>query len=411
MAEKKKELSARKTAINTFILFFVTFCCPLSPTGAQDNAPNVGTLIGAYANKNGIVVVTDSQLSVLGENGQPIPIRQPGQKLAKLDDRHVVAVAGLEFLPVETMPSLSADTLGVIVDYRRNLEGDPRFDDLLRGISATLQFYLTTITDIKIKTKTVPRETISPVEIILAGYDLDGTPKIGKIVIKYSSLSPGGEFVATEVVHESIGVGEDFVYKTAGIDEIAQAMLKKPLRGKYNPPALETYWSALERETRNKLTIEQMSQLGDSLINETFAKTNLVGGLAQVASLRNNQVQSLSPTDVFPALRTPFPLVVMKGAHFEGGGQLVHNNSGVIFFDHGYFRGNYDQVAEPYRLFSGMHLDGNIYVNSTFNNLLLVYDGGEMYFDSSNTTNNCHIQFGPNVTPEKRNYYTQMIVH
>jgi hypothetical protein len=405
MGKEKANLSAIPfCAILASILLFAPVV-----TYAQDSV-RFGTLIGAYGNKNGIVVVTDSQLASLDNDNQLVLVPQPGQKLLRLDDRTVVAVAGVEFIRVQTMESLNADTLGVIQSFRAGITGKPTFDQLLDGISAVLQFYLTTLTEIKTQTGLRADEIYSPVEVILAGYDLDGSPKIGKVKIQYVPVHQTDKpdsFIATEVLHKSESVGDDFVYETAGINDTAEQRLSTPLKRVYNPPTLEKYWSALQNHTRKNLTIEDLAQLGDSLENETHGKTPFVGGLSQIGILQEGHVRSVEPTNLFLPLHIPFAIGVFKGGSFSGGRTLVakHGRNSVLFYDTVKFSGGESTTA----IFPSLTLDGNIFVHCTFTNVNLYYDGEQAYFDSSNVFSNSRFMFGPHVPVALQNYYLHLV--
>src|SRR5215469_8291882 len=80
-----------------------------------------GTVNIALANKNGLVVVTDSMLTA-GDGKQ---LDQPGQKLFKLDDQTVCAIAGFVSAGGPT-PELSANTSALIQEYVRQSRGQPR---------------------------------------------------------------------------------------------------------------------------------------------------------------------------------------------------------------------------------------------------------------------------------------------
>jgi hypothetical protein len=407
MGKEKANLNAiRFCVILVSILFF-------SPVGtySQDSV-RFGTLIGAYGNKNGIAVVTDSRLATLDNNKQPVLLPRPGQKLLRLDDHTVVAVAGVEFIPVQTMESLNADTLGVIQSLRAGITGKPTFDQLLNEISAVLRFYLTTLTEIKIQTGLSADEIYSPVEVILAGYDLDGSAKIGKVKIQYVPVHQTAKpdsFIAIEVLHKSDSVGDDFVYETGGINDTAEQRLSTPLKRVYNPPALEKYWSALQNHTRKDLTIENLAQLGDSLENETHGKTELVGGLSQIAILEAGHVRSVEPANLFDPLRIPFAISVFKDSSLSGGRVLVarHGGNSVVFYDTVNFSGETSTTAKfPV---ASLTLDGNIFVHCTFTNVNLYYDGEQAYFDPSNVFSNSHFMFGPHVPAALQNYYLQLV--
>jgi hypothetical protein len=95
---------------------------------AQDEADDSlvhGTINIALGNENGIIVLTDSMLT--GATGQ---LREPGQKLFKLDDRTVCALAGFVSAPAASsqtwIPELDTNVGAIINEYILQSAKKPR---------------------------------------------------------------------------------------------------------------------------------------------------------------------------------------------------------------------------------------------------------------------------------------------
>ena len=105
-----------------FLLLVTVFLMmPVARTASQDPADDSvvhGTINVALGNENGIVVLTDSMITA-GEH----QLSEPGQKLFRLDDWTVCALAGFVYAPAaynrSSVPELNTSAGAVIEEYAR----------------------------------------------------------------------------------------------------------------------------------------------------------------------------------------------------------------------------------------------------------------------------------------------------
>jgi hypothetical protein len=364
-----------------------------------------GTLIGAYGNAKGIVIVTDSMVSTRDPNGNMVPVPEnPGQKLLRLDDYTVCAIAGLGGKRVVAAPTLSSDILGIIDSYNRQ-SGRERvsMERTLRNIEGILQFYIENTTIIDIETNQLTNLPDLKVELLLAGYDIDGQPKIGSSTIEVRQppiqapflVPPPVEAVVSE--HDLTVIGKTFTQKTRGINDVAKAILDFPsyfTESSY--PILRTYARAkvAKGDNGSSLSVDDMERLGKTLIELT--PSPFVGGSPQVAILENGKIKNIEQQSFRHQLVSPFGFTVMRNSSFfpgVGSSVVIRGGRLTVFFDHVTFRGD----KRPASSFpNALQLDNNIFVGCRFINQVLSWDGAPFYLDDSDVWDNTDIFVGPN---------------
>jgi hypothetical protein len=76
-------------------------------------------------------------------NGNFVPMPEtPGQKLLRLDDYTVCAVAGLNQRAVAAAPTLNSDILGIIDSYNQQARERASMERTLRNIESIVGFYI-----------------------------------------------------------------------------------------------------------------------------------------------------------------------------------------------------------------------------------------------------------------------------
>jgi hypothetical protein len=380
------------------LVIFLCFAASAYPQQSQsppttEHPTTFGTLIGAYGNANGIVVVTDSMLTVVTPEGITYPKIDPGQKLLELDDRTVCAIAGINQLGVQADPDLDADILGLIQDYKSQLREKESLMRTLQGLSGMLQFYLSEIATIQVATKRPMPLGTYKLDLLLVGYDIDGLPKIGSLVIAVEQGigRSGHTEILPKVTEFSLTtVEKEFVYKTHGLDDIAQKILGNP--DKYEGYLiLEKYSDArAAADCGASLSLPDIEELGRTVLTITsMTYKRQVGLNKQVAVFKDGLVVSLDQPR-FLDLKKPLPLTVFQDVNF-GSGRIVTMGNAVKFYDSAWFTGTPRQIPDP-RDF--VPLDSAIFVNCHFKNKLLYYNGGPLYFDDTNVFDNVEIVFG-----------------
>ena len=329
---------------------------------------------------------------------------KPGQKLLRLDDYTVCAVAGLNHKVVVAAPTLNSDILAIIDSYNRQVRERVSMERTLRNIEGMLGFYIENTARIDNATNRPTNPPDFEIELLLAGYDIDGQPKIGSSTIELRQpplqapflVSPPVEAAVTE--HDLIVIGKTFTQKTLGINDVAKSILDFPsyfTESSY--PAVRTYAQAklAKGNDGSSLSVDDMERLGKTLIELTTSlETPLVGGSPQVAILENGKIKNIEQQS-FRQLEPPFRFTVMRNVGFQGAGARIVIRGGAltIFYDHVTFQG--DKQSLP-TLPAPIRLDYNVFVGCRFVNQVLSYDGGPFYLDDSDTWDNTEIFVGPN---------------
>jgi hypothetical protein len=366
---------------------------------AVEPVRTVGTLIGAYGNANGIVVVTDSMLTGITRSGAHVQAPFPGQKLLRLDDQTVCAVAGINQVNVAAFPTLDGDVLGLIEDYRKQLPKRKSFVQTLQDIGGLLKFYLAETATIQLETKQVKKFEPFDLQLLLVGYDTDGQPKIGSLVISVVPGTGSGrlEILPKVVEFSPTPIGGEFTYKTHGLDDIAQRILGDPTKVE-GYSILEKYSSARASEDCGaSLSISDIEEIGRTVLTITSMTYRREVGLnKQVAVFKNGSIATPLDQPRFSDLRKPLPLFVLQDVNLNsvGGDQtlIFFEPGGVKFYDSASFASPPPRFPDPRNF---VQLDNSIFVGCHFTNQLLYYDGGPLYFDETNVLENTQIMFGP----------------
>jgi hypothetical protein len=94
------------------------------------------------------------------------------------------------------------------------------------------------------------------VQLLFAGYDLDGSSKIAKLEITYRG----------EVIYQKVEtVNDQFSYFTAGMDQRAQTRLSNPDAHFETAPAMNDYISAFRSQQTGRLNLNQLRALAEHL--------------------------------------------------------------------------------------------------------------------------------------------------
>ena len=383
------------TQFFTLFLFLCVFAVRCD--AAETDTAIHGTLISAFGNRNGLVVVTDSMGTFKDASGQ-IRHQTPFQKLLKYDDHTVCAVAGLLNLPVPDVPNLNSAMLGIISRYRDQVKTQGIHESMgsaLKGISTLVQFYLQSLAEINADTGRTVDASQYYLEMLMVGYDdLDGLAKIGKLVIKVEANRQDSGTVkwkASEVQNQVTPVQKILIFALKGMTGTARAILKNPeLHTDY--AILQAYAAARKSDDGASFTLAQMEELQRGMVNLTADVHKEVGGPKQVAVLKDGVISSFDQPSL-PEPERPFGLVIHRRGDLQVGspvGSILIRGKVVNFYDSMHFYGRSEPLDEP------LTLDGNVFVNCVFENMSVLYDGGPVYLDGTNRAINANILEGPN---------------
>ena len=397
-------------------LRIVLMLCGFSGTAlAGGDGPNpvfTGTVNIVLANANGIVVLTDSNQTGHRPNGEPFTRPVPGQKLFRIDDRTVCTIAGFGSTSLPNFPEFTSSAAGVLDRYAvvlRSKGGTHGFHEKLTSLGFLFRFQLSGIENLQ----HLHPEQLGDYgfELILTGYDTDGTPKIGTIAIR-STLLPNGMFSPVLEELKETTVGSELAHATAGIGGAdVENILAYPAH-LAEEPEIARYAASKASDHGSSLTTAEMEVLALSLAHHSaldnrqtyFVVHELgspfdfrtfwpVGGQNQIAVLEKESIQTIDqPTLLFEERR-----VSMTNFSIVSGGTLEQNSLDdaplIVFSTPGLI-----VLYLKERFLGGLiHLDSAYYFEDDFKNATLHYEGGVLAFDPSNRVTDCILSLGPHV--------------
>jgi 20S proteasome alpha/beta subunit len=354
---------------------------------STDNLIVHGTINVALGNKNGIVVLTDSKLTSDGH-----PLSEPGQKLFKLDDRTVCSIAGLVSAS-GSIPDLNLSASAIIREYAKQsaLQHPQSIAEKLRALTALFDLHLSAISNLQDSTGKPIRVDDYRVQIIVAGYDIDGRAKIGKVSVVTRKMANGS--LISENDDPSVDVVEQtLVTRLNGMPDVASNLLLHP-ESHPDDPTLNRYAIQLHQDGGASLTVEQLVELAKRLAFYTAAAHPEVGGPNQIAIFRNSEAvrveQQAFPNP--PKSTIEFSLIVgskLSATAFTLSIVPLRLTPGA----HGVFiKNEWDNATQE--------LDGNYFIGNTFAGAALVYHGGDVNFGPSNHVIDSMLFVGPLVDP------------
>ena len=357
---------------------------------ASGLSPSHGTINIFLANRNGLVAVTDSRLS---SNGKAVA---RGQKLFKVDDHTICAVAG--FYMDSGVPLKRADGQTLYPAYtsiseilRGYFRANPSPIDLNRLASVLTQSlnFVATVDKINLSTNK-PTES----QITLAGYR-DGNLYISQLFLVPVLVHGRIEYEVHPQKEKLVKNG--LAFATAGLDQIAQSSLNNPKAAtsvnpydgrplKAHDPMMEKLSIAKSREDGANLSIEDLTELARDLeVKTAKAYSNEVGDDIETAVLFDGRVQTFQqPVDEHIDINR-FPYTKISGLKV----------SGVSF---GTSESTYTLME--YSSLAGMliSLDGSLFLGDSFSRCHLIYRGAaNVFYDPSNAVVDSELDLGPSV--------------
>jgi hypothetical protein len=407
----------RTTLLPTACLVFLSIS--LSAVSQKQPAEaSHGTVNVILANQNGLVAVTDSRLTL--EDKTTIDI---GTKLFKIDDSTICTVAGYYS---QGGPKTSAtfnvafaafvsDIMKVAVN-RISAAPHPTFEQKAEELLRTFGARLTNNLQAQVTAdNSTDLAQLEPLELTLAGYDIDGKLKVAVLTLVPHKAEYGVEFIPgprrastitplcelgaspdkDSVAYTLRGEGQnivvidqEFFCSIAGYTDIAEDALETPRKYR-NLPSVVTFEQA--SQPNHPMSLLEMKSLAIDLEKLTATYDRGVGGELQFAVLRGGAISELQllPTPQHPegsgrALATP----LMRGVNTTGGPW----NVGI-------------QAADPngYQPWQGdvtggiQFIDGLAFHNSKFERSRVFYSGGTLAFSDDNTVEDSTLSLGANV--------------
>ncbi|MGA8214319.1 MAG: hypothetical protein WB799_12055 [Candidatus Sulfotelmatobacter sp.] len=369
-------------------------CCFMAVQAlCQDNAnikrqPSLsGTINVVVANDHGIVVLTDSMLTETVTHRQ---VPWPGRKLYRIDDQTVCAFAGFASAGTLALPDFLnsvSSIMGRYEDRLRNTNRPLSFSDKLELLNVVFTYYLTGIANIQ---GTAPDE----LQFLLTGYDPDGTPEIGRLVLR-TALKPSaaGAFLRSVTQeHYVFPVTHRQVICVGGINNLALKILRDT-NAWIGAPLV----APCEQSTSNQLlAVQEMKALAISLKQQTADQYNEVGGPNQIAILTDGRIQG--SIEQPPGL----PPVTVSSFKFE-----ILTTLGAIYIDRpgedpprpfGFVTDRFTLFFRDQFIGVRQELDDAYFGHNEFKNCLLIYRGGKTTLDKSNQISNCDLEIAAGVS-------------
>jgi len=357
------------------------------------------------ANRNGIVVLTDSNQTVGMAEGRPHTSRLSGQKLFRIDDRTVCTVAGFGATSLPEFPDFTSSAAGVLDKYVVELSrkgGVHGFREKLTSLEFLFDMQLSGIGNLQHLTEKQAGDY--GLAFILAGYDTDGTAKIGKVVLG-TSLSATGVFSPVLKQLSEKVVGRDLVYETAGIGGAAvENILNYPMQ-LAEEPEIRAYANSKSLDHGSSLTTVEMEALAMSLsrhsalVNRRYVDFSTVwwpvGGRNQIAILKEGSVQHIDQQLFEPRKLNMVPFGMIEGVTVSTGGRADIIAGATTPGTLGLF--------VKMGFVGTVLLDNGYFFEDDFRSGILYYDGGVLGFDPSNRAIDCTLRLGPHADPKSPN--------
>lgn len=383
---------------------FLANAVPVHSRAVDDDFVIHGTIDVALGNKNGIVVLTDSMLTS-GDHQLP----NPGEKLFKLDSHTVCAIAGFVSAP-GPVPDLNASTSGIIHEYIRQSAHQPAqtIAEKLNVLARLLNEHLTGIANLRQALNVPTLVSRYALQLIVAGYDTDGQPKIGKILLATSLTGPILQSHVREA--EIVNVAQELVWKLGGMPDVAQGILSHP-ETVPNDRVLRRYAILLRENRGRSLTIKEMVSIARRLAYYTSRAHHEVGGPNQLAVLENGRPIVLEQPPLPPAPKPAIRFALMVDVAFTNGGVMLERGSTVVFIRCSWNGRQRETPLDDASLWiqklyvtrEVMQLDGNYFFGNHFTNYVLTYDGGPVTFDSNNRVERSMLFLGNNTKLDSEN--------
>ena len=379
-----------KVRLSAIGVLWLSFSGSLVLFAQELPATSQGTVNIALANANGIVLLTDSVQTVKG-NGRTQYKTAP--KLFRLDDKTVCSIAGFAAETGWIPPLLNTDVAGIVSDFTDQLSQKPvpQLDAKLQALGYLVGFYIDLIAnrrEIAVGTGT-PADTYK-FEVIVAGYDADGTPKIEKLTItaEIQKTKDGHSYWSTTRSPDAPQVHRKLVHLLGGIKEVSNNVLNNPQA--YDSDAVRRYIAAKKHDNGESLTLDEMTALASYMASQTAKLTPSVGGPDQIAILANGNITKFEQP-AFPHPPRPLHFALMVGL------KLTTAVSFALPADVHFIWIQSKFIAMR---FPGLQLDGNFFYGCEVRDSVVSYAGGLTDFGTTNTVDNSWLTWGSAALPE-----------
>jgi hypothetical protein len=284
------------------------------------------------------------------------------------------------------LSDLNTSTSAIIHEYVRQSAPQSRqsIAEKLRALASLFNMHLAMIANVR---DTVGNPTSIDkyrFQLIVAGYDIDEKPKIGKIALRTKNST--GSLISEIEDVSLLNVEEKLVWRLNGMPDVAAEILLHP-ESKPEDAAIKLYATSLTENGGRSLTLEQMLELAKRLAYYTSQAYREVGGPNQVAVFKKSQTVSINQPTFPEPPRSLFRFSLVVDSHFSYSSVVFAKGGPAVFVRCSWVGMQHD-------------LDGNYYIGSEFANSVLMYDGGDVSLGNTNRVTDSVLLLGPHAILE-----------
>ena len=351
----------------------------------QQADPTHGTVNVILANENGVVVVTDSQLSFQHRK------RGTSQKLFRLDDSTVCSIAGFYNVPGpstgDVFPAATAIP-ELMALYRTKVNASASLQSKLDSMLQVFSFNMAFVAAAR------GRDAIGSNDesvVTMVGFE-NKQPVILGATLAPEVADGMLEYVVRD--RSRVEVGNTLVHRVTGFDDVAEHALTTPASMLGDSDAILRYLAESQiKDHGASLTLEDMAQIGRALTRATSQRHPIeVGGPYQTAVLADGKIQSFDALSTDPRVFLGARARVSQSyfGRSDGRDEAIQFPPYVIKLIDG---ATYDNDYQP--------LDNIMIVNSHFKHSHLTYGGNpRSYFAANNTLEDCVLIVQPTVSEQ-----------
>lgn len=363
--------------VSVLMISFLLFLGVKATYPKDQMATSRGTVNIALANPNAIVLLTDSLESYRQANGWHH--HAPVQKLFRLDDKTVCSIAGFGSEKGWPDPRLNVEVRGIIADFQDQLMAHPvvGVDAKLRAIGFLVGHYIDVVAN---RMEVISAASAVPsnydFQVIVAGYESDGQPKIEKLVITplVPNAAKGRAYwshtTKLELPRKEYGLSR----LLGGITSFSSAVLDNPEQFP-DSPAIQRYARSKRSDGRDLLTGGEIAALASAMAAQTARGTHFVGGADQIAVLSSGKIIKFDQPH-FTEPPRPLKFALMVSPNIVGVDNLI-TTPGVLFL---WIRTRFSGFWDP-----RLRLDDQFFYGCEIRDSIVEYSGGLTDFGPTNT--------------------------
>jgi hypothetical protein len=370
---------------NIVIPFCLTAGIAMSAQGQTKTSH--GTVNIALANANGIVLLTDSVQSHMEADGWHH--QQPVQKLFRLDDKTVCSIAGFagETWIRPELNFRNIDVTGIIAEVTDELSKHPvpELDAKLGAIGFLVGSYIDLVANRHEITVGPGTPDAYEFEVIVAGYDADGEPKLKKLALKPVVLqAPDGHRYWSHIASlEEVSVEVKLAHLLGGIPNVSLQVLQSPQAFKTSA-VIQKYARSKKENEGQSLTLKDLAALASKMAAQTARRppfVGFVGGPDQIAILAEGRILKIDQPH-FDDPPRPMKITLMVNLRLAGAAAAVMVVPGP-YHHFVWIRSHIVGLKSP-----PLRLDGQFFYGCEIRDSIVEYNGGLLDFGPTNTVVN-----------------------